>query len=296
MLAPLAASAASSTQAGLGQDFAAGSPRAPPGFPGKWPWRNHSSPRDGVLRPCASPSYHARPRRCSSMLLPVGQHAASISCLFMALLALFSTGWNRVWPNSTTWPFCTQTSAISPSVLGGDFVHQLHGLDDAQHVALFHPVAHRHEGGARPARRAAYEHAHHGGLDLVTGRGRRRARRDRGSFRRRVRPAGPRAAAGAAWRARRMASFSVQLLLGQSPGRSVRWRCITRASCAMVSTFIRFCPSSSRWGLFRLRKGDAGVVPAEAQGHRTAPCPAPAFAGLRWAHSRGRSPGPAPYS
>ena len=57
-------------------------------------------------------------------------------------------------PYSTGLPLPTNILAITPDDLGLDFVHQLHGFDDAKHLALFHGVAHFDEG--RRARRRCF--------------------------------------------------------------------------------------------------------------------------------------------
>ena len=81
------------------------------------------------------------------------------------------------WPYSTCSPFSTRTSLTLPSHLGLDLVHQLHRLDDADHLALAHLLAHVDEGG-RLGRGRAVEGADEGRGDeqrvRVLARGRRR--------------------------------------------------------------------------------------------------------------------------
>ncbi len=73
---------------------------------------------------------------------------------------------NSGWPNSMGWPLVTRHFTISPDGVGLDLVHQLHGFDDADHLALFHVVAGRDK-GRRAGRRRTIEGADDGRLDDV---------------------------------------------------------------------------------------------------------------------------------
>ena len=70
----------------------------------------------------------------------------------------------RCWPYSTCSPFLTRISSTCPSDSALDLVHQLHRLDDADHLAFAHGLAHFDEGG-RLGRRRPVEGADEGRAD-----------------------------------------------------------------------------------------------------------------------------------
>ena len=77
-------------------------------------------------------------------------------------------------PYCTGLPFSTYALTISPSVLGRNLVHQLHRLDDAEHLVLLHPLPDLDERG-RAGLRAPVEGAddrrlHHRQLERFASR------------------------------------------------------------------------------------------------------------------------------